>query len=76
MFQNTLHEARRLADFLGVIRDDSFLLDITENAQFDVMKKRYSSEKVDALTFKPGRHFFRKGENDFLFKSRFSDSMR
>lgn len=56
-----MNEIKRLAEFLGINREDSFLEKVSENCQFEVMKKKYTDEKLDACKFKAGTGFYRKG---------------
>lgn len=63
---NTLKEIRRLATFLGVYGEESFLKEISDNCQFTVMKKKYTSEALDSVKFKTGTSFYRKGKSAHL----------
>ena len=64
--QDTQNEVKRLAQFLGVGIDEKTAQEISENSQFDVMKKKYSDEVIDSLSFKKGQSFFRKGTLSLL----------
>ncbi|XP_052800506.1 sulfotransferase 1A1-like [Mya arenaria] len=62
MKKNTMHEVKRLADFLGVSYADELLEEISGKCQFKEMQNRYDKDMMGKYKDEVNYGFLRKGE--------------
>ncbi|WAR03593.1 ST1E1-like protein [Mya arenaria] len=60
--RNTMHEVKRLADFLGVSYADELLEEISGKCQFKEMQNRYDKDMMGKYKDEVNYGFLRKGE--------------